>query len=238
VAPRKLPLDVQGRDKLARRVLQLCKEKGYRLETWLIAINILDRFLHLGAGQFLDAQRLTTNIPVIAATVTIIAAKLEQPMTPSIKRMIVLLTPEEEQHVDKQAVIEMEGIILREFSCDFVFLSPQPFLERFLRLLDHELTLHTTELSPPSQYLHPLAVDLLKFTFSKAELLWGRLPSLLAAAILCGAHRLLRSLLVGEQAELLRWLSLHTLWTPKMVELTGISLDEFEGYAKSIEQAY
>jgi hypothetical protein len=34
------------RDKCVHRIMSLCKEKGYRLETWLIGANILDRFLH------------------------------------------------------------------------------------------------------------------------------------------------------------------------------------------------
>ena len=57
-------------------------------------------------------------------------------MTPSINRMIKLLTPEELIYVDKQKVIDMEGSIIRTLNFDFSFLSPLPFLERFLRLLD------------------------------------------------------------------------------------------------------
>jgi hypothetical protein len=45
-------------------------------------------------------------------TSTILAAKLEQPMTPSIKRMIKLLSPEEEALVDKDSVIWLEEKML------------------------------------------------------------------------------------------------------------------------------
>ncbi|TNV81978.1 hypothetical protein FGO68_gene11709 [Halteria grandinella] len=248
-----LPLDNFERDKLARRILDLCKEKGYRIETWLIAVNILDRFLMLGAAKLLSSdQQKATTFPLLATTVTIMAAKLEQPMTPSINRMIRLLTPDEEQFVDKERVIEMEGTVIRAFSFDFVFLSPQPFLERFLRLFDHEICSATTTvgtsaistetMTKPSQYLHPLSIDLLKYTFSKCELLWDRKPSLLAASILCIAHRLLRGTLARHALTadvcFQRWLSLQCLWLPKMAELTGIDLHEFEEHASAIEQRY
>lgn len=64
------------------------------------------------------------------------AAKVEQPMTPSINRMIKLLKSDEEKHVDKSKVITMESNIIKTFNFEFGFLSPLPFLERFLRLLD------------------------------------------------------------------------------------------------------
>lgn len=58
-------------------------------------------------------------------------------MTPSINRMIKLLTDEEKQvGVDKARVILMEEDILKAFTFNFNLLSPLPFLERFLRLAD------------------------------------------------------------------------------------------------------
>lgn len=75
---KKMALESFERDKVAKRVLELCKEKGYRLETWLIAVNILDRFLSLGANKLLlNDQCKVTQIPCIVTTVTIMAAKLE-----------------------------------------------------------------------------------------------------------------------------------------------------------------
>ena len=67
---------------------------------------------------------------------TILAAKLEQPMTPSINRMIKLLTDDEERYVDKGKVITMEGTIIKHFNFEFGFVSPLPFIERYLRLID------------------------------------------------------------------------------------------------------
>lgn len=57
-------------------------------------------------------------------------------MTPSINRMIKLLSEEELQYVDKAKVITMEGTIIKTFNFEFGFLSPLPFLERYLRIAD------------------------------------------------------------------------------------------------------
>lgn len=117
--------------------MELCKEKGYRLETWMIAVNILDRFLILAGPKLIPQESSKiVQIPIIITSVTILAAKLEQPMTPSINRMIKLLSDEEGKFVDKQKVITMEGNIIKAFNFEFGFLSPLPFLERFLRIAD------------------------------------------------------------------------------------------------------
>jgi len=57
-------------------------------------------------------------------------------MTPSINRMIKLLTDQEKEVVTKPLVIQMEGEILKALNFDMNFLSPLTFLERFLRLAE------------------------------------------------------------------------------------------------------
>lgn len=69
-------------------------------------------------------------------TSTILAAKMEQPMTPSINRMIRLLDEKEMLYVTKDRVIRLESEILKLFDFDFTMLSPLPFLERFMRLFN------------------------------------------------------------------------------------------------------
>jgi hypothetical protein len=130
-------LEPYERNRCAKRVMSLCKEKGYRLETSIMAVNILDKFLTLAGPKFLPTDTLKiSQVPVIVTTVTILAAKLEQPMTPSINRMIKLLSVDEERYVDKAKVIAMEATIIKLFNFEFGFLSPLTFIERFLRLLD------------------------------------------------------------------------------------------------------
>jgi hypothetical protein len=216
-------------------------------------VNIFDRFLALAGSKILTNDLAKqTQIPIIITTVTIMAAKLEQPMTPSINRMIKLLTPEEEKHVDKAKVITMEATIIRAFNFDFGFLSPLPFIERFLRLLDHavetqynadehKLSGVTCPFTKPSTLLHPVAVDLLKFVFSKSELFWGRPPSILAASILLLAQKIVRGSPLPPEASpySLKWLSAAGgMWDAKMSGFTGIKPAEFEETAAQIEHAY
>lgn len=58
-------------------------------------------------------------------------------MTPSINRMIKLLPDEEQRYATKEAVINMESAVIHALNFDFSLLSPLPFLERFLRLVDY-----------------------------------------------------------------------------------------------------
>ena len=60
-------------------------------------------------------------------------------MTPSINRMLKLLPDEEQRYATKEAIISMESAVIHALNFDFALLSPLPFLERFLRLLDYFL---------------------------------------------------------------------------------------------------
>jgi hypothetical protein len=67
------------------------------------------------------------------------AAKLEQPISPSFTRMISLLTEDEKKSVTKQKLIDLETNILIMFGFDFNFPGPLQSMERYLRLLDYDL---------------------------------------------------------------------------------------------------
>lgn len=67
------------------------------------------------------------------------AAKLEQPISPSFTRMISLLTEEEKKSVTKQKLMDLETNILIMFGFDFNFPGPIQSMERYLRLLDYDL---------------------------------------------------------------------------------------------------
>jgi hypothetical protein len=67
------------------------------------------------------------------------AAKLEQPISPSFTRMISLLTEDEKKSVTKQKLIDLETNILIVFGFDFNFPGPLQSMERYLRLLDYDL---------------------------------------------------------------------------------------------------
>jgi hypothetical protein len=67
------------------------------------------------------------------------AAKLEQPISPSFTRMISLLGEDEKKLVTKQKLIDLETNILIIFGFDFNFPGPLQSMERYLRLLDYDL---------------------------------------------------------------------------------------------------
>jgi hypothetical protein len=96
---------------------------------------------------------------------------MEQPMTPSINRMIKLLDEKEMAYVTKEKVIKMEGEILRKFDFDFSMISPLPFLERFMRLCEvHD-----------DFFMDTISLEILKQLLSISKFLEYR-PSLIAAA--------------------------------------------------------
>ena len=240
-------LEPYERNRCAKRVMSLCKEKGYRLETSIMAVNILDKLLTLAGPKFLPTDTLKiSQVPVIVTTVTILADKLEQPMTPSINRMIKLLTADEERFVDKAKVITMEGTIIKLFNFEFGFLSPLTFIERFLRLIDYQVEMSSNfqdgarvhfASARPSLLLYPVAADVLKYLLSKCELLWGRQPSLVAAAIIQVAQRVLRSVPSQLPPLAIKWVLVNQ-WDSRLTEQTGIKHSDFEDFAQMLEHAY
>lgn len=94
-------------------------------------------------------------------------------MTPSIKRMIKLLTPQEQVGLEKEDVIALEEKVLTRLQFDFNYPSSLTFLERFLRLAEH--------------HKHPgivsISEDLLKVAATQSAFLDYR-PSRIAAAVL------------------------------------------------------
>ena len=146
----------------------------------------------------------------------------------------------------------MEGTIIRTLNFEFSFLSPLPFLERFIRLLNYFTSLPSSPNLPAStsdqdralrlpeavptkrtadpqcgDLLFPIAVDLLKFIHSRGDLLLTQSPSLIAATVLALSHRLL----LASQSQIAaphRCLQTQNIWSPQMAEITGIRSEEFD----------
>jgi hypothetical protein len=68
----------------------------------------------------------------------LIAAKLEQPISPSYSKMLGLLTSDEQKTMTVKQMINLEADILVKLSFDFNFASPIQSMERFLRLLNYD----------------------------------------------------------------------------------------------------
>ena len=68
----------------------------------------------------------------------LIAAKLEQPISPSFTRMINLLSEDEKKNLTKQSLIDLVADILITMGFDYNFPGPIQSLERFLRILKYD----------------------------------------------------------------------------------------------------
>jgi len=66
------------------------------------------------------------------------AAKIEQPISPSYSRMIHLLQEEEQKRVSKESLISLENDILASLQFDFNSPGPIQSMERYLRILEYD----------------------------------------------------------------------------------------------------
>ena len=167
---------MKNRDIAVARIIKLCKEKKYKRETTLLAINIFDRYAALEGAEIILSDREETILLLV--TSIILAAKNEQPLSPSINRLISLLAPEERSMITKAKVIDYESDILMTLGFDFNFCNSLTFMERFLRLLGHE----------KDAKLEGIAYEVCLFAHSRAQFLSYRPSQLAAAAIPIALH--------------------------------------------------
>ena len=106
------------------------KKDGYKPETMHLAGNIADRYLSYLARK----GKRAPNMSVLATTAILMAAKIEQPISPSFNRMINLLPESQKARVSKSALINLEEQIVWALDFEFVYASPITFLERYQRL--------------------------------------------------------------------------------------------------------
>jgi len=89
---------------LVKQITDLHKEKKYKDETLHLAVSIADRYLALSAERGQPSPFATT----LAVVVILMAAKLEQPISPSFSRMITLLPEGQRDKVKKKDLIDLE----------------------------------------------------------------------------------------------------------------------------------
>ena len=70
---------------------------------------------------------------LLATICLLLAAKLEQPMSPSFLRMISLLPEDSRTNVTKEKLVAQEEQIIKELRFRIHFSGPIPFLQRFQR---------------------------------------------------------------------------------------------------------
>jgi hypothetical protein len=73
------------------------------------------------------------EVMLLATMSLLLAAKLEQPMSPSFLRMISLLPEETRTNVTKERLVALEERIIKELNFRMHFAGPIPFLQRFQR---------------------------------------------------------------------------------------------------------
>ena len=104
--------------------------KSYKLETLYLAVSLADRYLVNIAVRGKAAPDLIN----LGITCILMAAKLEEPVSPSFDYLIKILKERHQTDIAKQDLLELEEKILiaLEFACHHV--SPIPFIERYFRV--------------------------------------------------------------------------------------------------------
>ena len=141
-------------------------KKDYKPETLFIAAGILDRYLYMvGAQNFPKAQMVS-----LATICVLMAAKMEQPISPSFNRLIGMLTAEEQKYVSKQGLIDLEEHVLMMLGFDFNFPGPIQSMDRFIRILSYD----------KNKTIREMSYQICKFQLNEAKFLNFR-PSCIAA---------------------------------------------------------
>ena len=115
------------RERLISIIQDLSKKKDYKVETMHLAGNLADRYL----STILPQGKQMPNIFALGATVMLMAAKLEQPISPSFNRMLALLPSSEQSRITKQDLIDLEEDILITLKFSLHWAGPIPLIERF-----------------------------------------------------------------------------------------------------------
>ena len=117
------------RERLMSIIQDLNKKKDYKQETLHLAGSIADRYLLklLSSGN----GEQVPNLFALAAAVMLMAAKMEQPISPSFNRMLALLPPSEQKNITKADLIKLEEKILLSLEFSVHYAGPLPFLERY-----------------------------------------------------------------------------------------------------------
>lgn len=116
-------------------IQNLHKAKEYKEETLHLAGSIADRYL---ASLSLKNQEVPDSV-TLATICLLLAAKLEQPMSPSFQRMVNLLPEETRAAVTKQRLVAMEESIIKELNFQMHYAGPIPYLCRFQRIFNVDL---------------------------------------------------------------------------------------------------
>lgn len=108
-------------------IQNLHKAKEYKEETLHLAGSLADRYLASLASK---NQEVPDSV-ALATICLLLAAKLEQPMSPSFLRMINLLPEDTRAAVTKPRLVVLEESIIKELNLQMHYTGPVPYLNRF-----------------------------------------------------------------------------------------------------------
>lgn len=150
-----------------QKIYDLHQKKRYKIETLFIAANVFDRYLALVGHWTVNFQQLVH----LATISTLIAAKLEQPMSPCFEKMLIHLSPIERQKTSNADLIKLELEIGHRFNWNFNFQGPVEFIDRYMRILSLDAI----------KCIRNMSQQFCKFALNDAKFLNYR-PSVLAAS--------------------------------------------------------
>lgn len=157
-----------------QKIFKLHEAKDYKDETLHLACSIFDRYLfQVGVTNF-----PYKDITLLAVTSLILAAKIEQPISPSIIMMLGHLEERDLKRVDEERVKDLEAQILTAFGFDLHIVGPLEFLERYINLLGLD----------KSENIFESASCILKFIRNDAKFLDFKPSQMAACALLISTN--------------------------------------------------
>ena len=191
-------------------IFHLHQKKGYKMDTLYMAANIFDRYLErIGHCNFNKEK-----VPLLSCASVLLAAKLEEPLSPCFLRMIKQFSPDLQSLLSREQLVDLEQDICRTLSFDFTFPGPIHFLLRFLRLVDQDR----------DPKLFQICTNICKFQLNEARFLNYKPSHIAACAVIIGINIRLKASRDKEGNTLDDFLL--SMWNnAQVVQVSGISIE-------------
>jgi hypothetical protein len=99
-----------------------------------LAVSIVDRYLNQLTINATKAPPVT-ELSVVSC---VLAAKLEQPISPSYNKMIGFLPENQKTGVSKKELLRIEREVIKTLQFDIQRPGPTLFIERYIKVLGYE----------------------------------------------------------------------------------------------------
>jgi len=120
----------EARSHMVFLIEEIHRLKEYKVETFYSAVSLADRYL-----VYLTVSNQHPPCLIrLAIICSLMAAKLDQPISPSFKRMARLVKKEWDVDVENKDLRDLEEHIIRVLDFSMHNVSPIPFLDRYTRI--------------------------------------------------------------------------------------------------------